>query len=84
MTRGIRSFLKYDDDEVLNNFSAGVHSGEFWWGDRSEQFRREAEDARQFLKHPNRRIRQWARLEIDQRTHMAEWLERELAERALP
>jgi hypothetical protein len=75
---------EYDDDEVLNNFSAGVHSGEFWWGDRSEQFRREAEDARQFLKHPNRRIRQWARLEIDQRTHMAEWLERELAERALP
>jgi hypothetical protein len=74
---------EYDDDEVLNNFAAGVHSGESWWGDRSEQFRREAEDARPFLKHPNRRIREWARLEIDERTSMAESLEREHAERTL-
>ena len=75
---------EFDDDRVLNNFSAGVHSGEFWWGDRSEQLRREAEDARRFLKHPNHRIRQWARLEIDQRTQMAEREELEHSERALP
>jgi hypothetical protein len=75
---------EYDDDRVLSNFAAGAHSGESWWGDGSEQFRREAGDARRFLKHPNRRIRQWARHEIDQRTRLAEWEEREHAEQALP
>lgn len=73
----------YDDDEVLNNFTAGAYSGAFWCGDRSEQLRREAEDARRFLKHPNRRIREWARIEIDERTRMAEWEERVHAEQAL-
>jgi hypothetical protein len=77
-------FREYDDDRVLNNFTAGVHSGESWRGDRSEQLRREAENARRFLKHPNRRIREWARSEIDQRTRMAEWEEREHAELVLP
>ncbi len=74
----------FDDDRVLNNFAAGAHSGGSWWGDRSEQLRREAEDARRFLNHPNRRIREWARHEIDQRTHMAEREELEHAEEALP
>ena len=73
----------YDDDEVLNNFTAGTHSGVFWCGDRSEQLRRKAEDARRFLKHSNRLIRKWARQEIDDRTRMAEWQEREHAEQAL-
>jgi hypothetical protein len=75
---------EYDDDRVLSNFVAGAHSGESWRGDGSEQLRSEAEDARQFLRHPNRRIRQWARHEIDQRTHLAEWEEREHAEQVLP
>jgi hypothetical protein len=74
----------YDDDQVFNNFIAGVHSGESWWGDASEQFRREAEEATRFLRHRNHRIREWARREIDSRTQMAECEEREHAERVLP
>ena len=74
----------YDDDMVFKNFSTGTFSLGAWWGDRSEQFRQEAEDARRFLKHPNRRIRQWARLEMDRRTQMAEQEELEQAEQALP
>ena len=69
-------FRDHDDDQVLNNFAAGVHSGEAWWGNESARFRREAEDAKPFLKHPNRRIREWARQEIDQLTRNAEWEER--------
>src|SRR5262245_18500418 len=30
---------EYDDDRVLDNFAAGAHSGETWWGDRSDQLR---------------------------------------------
>jgi hypothetical protein len=74
---------EYDDDQVFENFSAGVHSGESWFGDAADQLRREAEDAKRFLKHPNRLIRKWARQEIDDRTRMAEWEEREHAEEAL-
>jgi hypothetical protein len=37
-----------------------------------------------FLKHANRLIRQWASQEIDERTRMAEWEEREHAEAAMP
>jgi hypothetical protein len=77
-------FRDHADDQVLNNFAAGVHSGEAWWGDESARFRREAEHAKQFLKHPNRRIREWARQEIDQLTRMAEREEREHAEAAVP
>jgi hypothetical protein len=74
---------EYDDDQVFTNFSAGAYSGEFWYGDASEQFRRKAEDARRFLKHSNRRIRKWARQEIDDRTRMADREELEHAEQAL-
>ena len=74
---------EYDDDQVLANFSAGVHSGEFWYGDAANQLRRDARVARRFLKHPNRRIRKWAKQEIDDRTRMADWQEREHAEQAL-
>ena len=74
----------YGDEQVLNNFSAGVHSGESWWGDGPTRIRREIENARQLLHHPNRWIRRWARQEIDERTRIAEREEREHAEAALP
>ncbi len=74
----------FDDDQVLNNFAAGVHSGESWWSDGSRRLRREAEDAKLFLRHSNHRIREWARQAIDQRTRMAELEEREHAESVLP
>jgi hypothetical protein len=75
---------EFDDDQVFDNFLAGAHSGEMWYGDGSEQFRRDAEQARQFLHHPNHRIRKWARHEIDSRLGMAEWEQRRHAERFLP
>lgn len=74
----------YDDDEVFRNFLGGVHSGEVWWGNGEEQFRRAAEDAKRFLAHPNRRIREWARIEIDDRLHLAELEDQEHEERFLP
>ena len=77
-------FRDYGDEQVLGNFAAGVHSGEFWWGDGSARIRQEVENAKLFLQHPNRWIRRWARQEIDERTRMAEWEEREHAEAALP
>jgi hypothetical protein len=74
---------EFDDRQVLENFTAGAHSGESWWGDSTEKFRRDAEIARRFLTHPNRRIREWAMLEIEQRTQMAEREELEHAESVL-
>jgi hypothetical protein len=74
----------FDDDQAFSNFLAGVHSGESWWGDGSEQFRREAEEASHFLHHPNHRIREWAKHEIDDRRAMAEAEQRDYAERLLP
>ncbi len=75
---------EYDDDQVLDNFAAGVHSGESWFGDGAERCRRDVEVAGRFLRHPNRRISEWARQEIDERTRMAEWEEREHIEAAVP
>ncbi len=74
----------YGDKQVLDGFSAGVHSGEPWWGNGSARVRREVENAQQLLQHPNRWIRRWARQEIDERTRMAEWHERVHAEAVLP
>jgi hypothetical protein len=74
---------EYDDDQVFMNFSAGGQSGVSWSGDESEQFRRETEEVKRFLKHANRRVREWARHEIENRTRIAEWQEREHAEHAL-
>ena len=79
------TFLRdYNDNEVLENFISGVHSIETWAGNNAEQFRRQAEDARQFLNHPNKQIRQWANCEIGDRQQMAEWEEQRHAERFLP
>lgn len=81
----LNSILReYDDDQVLGNFAAGAHSHEFWYGDGSEQFRRDADIAKQFLRHSNYRIREWAKHEIASRSRMAELEEREHAERVLP
>jgi hypothetical protein len=74
----------YDDDEVFGNYLAGSHSGEFHGLNGSERLRRDAHNARQFLNHPNPRIREWAKHEIAYRLQMAERDEREHAERFLP
>jgi hypothetical protein len=74
---------EYDDDEVFMNFCAGGQSGISWNGDKAEQFRRETEELKRFLRHPNRRVRDWARHEIENRTQIAEWQERKHAEQVL-
>src|SRR5262249_30139319 len=58
---------EFDDDHVVGNFAAGMHSGEVWYGDALERCHRDIEVAKRFLKHPNRRIREWAGKEIDER-----------------
>jgi hypothetical protein len=77
-------FERFDDEKVFDNFLAGSHSGEMWSGNAADRFRDEAENARKFLNHPNRWIREWANHEIASRTSMAEWEDREHAERFLP
>lgn len=79
-----RFLQEYDDEDAFHNFLAGSHSGESWWGDVTEQFRREADDAKKFLNHPNNRIRRWAKCEIADRQRMAEWEQQRHAERFLP
>ncbi len=60
-----------DDDDVFNNFVTGCHGFESWWGDASGRLTQEAAEARKFLSHPLRRIREWARMESEQRHRVA-------------
>jgi hypothetical protein len=75
---------QFDDDEVFANFVNGSRSGEAWWGNGADQFRQAAETARKFLTHPNHRIREWAKDEINYRRWLAEREEQEHEERLLP
>ena len=79
-----RVLTDYDDDDVLNHFLAGSHSGEVWAGNASDRFRREADLAKRFLSHPNKRIREWAKFEIADREGWAEREDLDHAERFLP
>lgn len=75
---------EYDDDQVFAAFLGGSHSGEAWWGNGGDQFRGEAENAKQFLNYPNHRVREWANFEIDYRMQMAEREAKEHDEWLLP
>jgi len=75
---------EYGDDQVFHSFLAGSHSRETWSGNASERFRREADNARKFLNHPNSRIREWAKNEVAHRLALADHEDREHAERFLP
>jgi hypothetical protein len=74
---------EFDDDEVFDNFLAGSHSGVSWRGNGSSHFEREADDARKFLTHPNKRIVQWAAHEVHYCLQMAAWEDHRHAERFL-
>jgi hypothetical protein len=74
----------YDDDRLFESFVMGTHSGESWWGNASERMRREARDAQKFLRHPNHRIREWAKYEVEDRMQWADREERDHVERFLP
>jgi hypothetical protein len=52
------------DEQVFEEFCAGIHSGQIYEGDMAAQHKREAEVARRLLAHPMRRVRDWALSEI--------------------
>jgi hypothetical protein len=52
------------DDRTFNEFCAGVHSFQMYTGDIAGTREREADEAKLFLDHPLRRVREWAQFEI--------------------
>jgi hypothetical protein len=52
------------DDRTFREFCAGVHSMQLYVGDMAAAHKKEAEVARAFLNHPNRRVREWAVQEV--------------------
>jgi hypothetical protein len=76
--------FEYNDDTVFENFLTGSRSSDSWWGNGADQFRKNANCAKRFLKHPNRRICEWAKTEVDYRLHLAEWEEQRHEEWLLP
>jgi hypothetical protein len=75
---------EYDEDDVFMSFCGGAHSGEGWWGNGADRFWSAAEVATKFLTHPNSRIREWAKHEIDYRSQVARWENQMDEERLLP
>jgi hypothetical protein len=53
-----------DDERTFREFCLGSHSLQIYIGDIAFQKQKEAEIAREFLKHPLRRVREWAEYEI--------------------
>jgi hypothetical protein len=60
------------DDRTFHEFCAGVQSRSYV-GDMAPEKENEAMVARKFSDHPLRRIREWAREEIDSATRQAAW-----------
>jgi hypothetical protein len=52
------------DDHTFSEFCAGIHSFQMYAGDIAAAKEREANEAKQFLDHPLRRVREWAQLEM--------------------
>ncbi len=73
-------FKEFEDDEkVFREFCIGVHNFQMYSGDIAAQMEQEAEIAKKFLNHPLRRIREWAKYEIEDRLRHAT-MERQEAE----
>jgi hypothetical protein len=60
-----------DDDRTFSEFVAGVHSYQGYWGSYSEAREKDALQAKPFLTHRLRRVREWAVLEMRQAEHDA-------------
>jgi hypothetical protein len=74
---------EFDDEKVFVNFLAGTHSADAWWGNGADELRRAAENAKKFLNHSNRRIREWAKNEIAYSHSVAEMEDQRNEERFL-
>ena len=77
-------FREYGTDSVVSSFIGGMHSGNSWWGNGSEEFRKKAKNTKQFLTHPNPTIRAWAKHEIESLNAMADREDMYHAEQFLP
>ena len=60
-----------DDDRTFSEFVAGVHSYQGYWGSFSEAREKEGLQAKPFLTHRLKRIRDWALIEMRQAEHDA-------------
>ncbi|MHB8638734.1 MAG: hypothetical protein ACYDBL_02915 [Candidatus Acidiferrales bacterium] len=58
-----------DDDRTFREFAIGVHSFQGYRGSYAEARRKEGLQAKRFLTHPSRRIREWAFLEVREAEH---------------
>ncbi|MGB3512807.1 MAG: hypothetical protein WBA93_27040 [Microcoleaceae cyanobacterium] len=62
-----------DDDETFQKFCYSSHNLQVYSGDIKAHKKKEAEDAKKFLNHPLRRIKEWALYEIDNSKQEAEY-----------
>jgi hypothetical protein len=63
----------FERDDVFEAFCGGLHNGQVYIGDIAAAHEREADVARRFLDHPQRRIQQWAETEIAYGSQVASW-----------
>lgn len=61
------------NDEAFQSFLSGRHSGVEWRSDN--EYHRIFDEMKPFLEHPNKRVREWAKKEIDSAKSMTNWFE---------
>jgi hypothetical protein len=60
-----------EDDRTFSDFVAGVHSYKGYWGSNATAREKEGFQAKAFLTHRLKRVREWAALELRQAEHDA-------------
>lgn len=62
-----------EDERTFNEFCAGRHAFETYWGSIGSYFVGVEERMQPYLKHPLRRVRDWAQYEISNAKHTIAW-----------
>lgn len=62
-----------EDERVFDEFCAGRHASESYWGSIGSYYVGVEEKMQQYLKHPLRRVREWAQYEISNAKGMIAW-----------
>jgi hypothetical protein len=62
-----------DDERMFNEFCVGRHASESYWGSIGSYFIGVEEQMQPYLKHPLRRVREWAQYEISNAKGMIAW-----------
>jgi len=60
-----------EDDRTFTEFVVGVHSYQGYWGSYAAAREKEGQQAKAFLTHRLRRVREWALIEMRQAEHDA-------------